>query len=420
MDIPRKDKEKKKRNRNLRRALYAIVTVAVVALVTLGVSRLKPAAPSVDRGTVLIDTVKRGPMVRQVRGPGSLVPEDVRVIAAATEGRVERRYVEPGAEVNAGTVLLDLTNPALQQAAQDADYAVKAGEADYNNLKVRLETERMTQAAAAATVHSDYEQAKLQLDTDEQLAKEGLIPPLNLKLSRVRLQELSNRVQLEQKRLETADRSAKAQLAAQEARLSQLRALAQLKRSQFGTLKVVAGTSGVLQQMLVEQGQQVTPGTVLARVVEPQHLKAQLRIAETQAPEISLGQPAQIDTRNGIIPGHVSRIDPASSQGTVAVDVALDGPLPQGARPDLSVDGTIELEKLNDVVYVGRPAFGQTQSTVGMFKLEPDGKEAVRVQVKLGRSSVNAIEVLEGLQPGDQVILSDTSQWDAFNRIRLN
>jgi HlyD family secretion protein len=285
---------------------------------------------------------------------------------------------------------------------------------------VKLESDRMSQQAAAATVRADYEQAKIQYDTDEVLAKQGLIPPLNLKLSKVRVDELANRYKIEQQRLESSAKAAKAQLAAQEARLEQMRALARLKQSQLKTLSVLAGTTGVLQQMQVEVGQQVTPGTNLARVVEPQSLKAELKIAETQAKDIQLGQQASIDTRNGIIPGHVMRIDPAAQQGTVTVDVALDGELPQGARPDLSVDGTIELERLADVVYVGRPAFGQTQSTVGLFKLEEGGKSAVRVQVKLGRSSVNTVEILEGLQPGDQVILSDTSAWDAYNRIRLN
>ncbi|HYY56335.1 MAG TPA: efflux RND transporter periplasmic adaptor subunit [Pyrinomonadaceae bacterium] len=418
MDIPRKNK--KKLSKRVRQIILASLAIVAIALITFGVSRLKPAAPSVDRATVWIDTVKRGPMLRQVRGPGSLVPEEVRVIAAATEGRVERILVQPGTEVTAGTVLLELINPTLAQEAQDAVFALRAGEADYNNLKVRLESDRMTQAAAAATVRAQYQEAKLQSDTDEQLAKDGLIPALNLKLSRVRTEELANRYKIEQQRLEVNAKSVKAQLAAQEARLSQLRALAQLRQSQLGTLRVLAGTNGVLQEMVVEVGQQVTPGTNLARVAEPQNLKAELRIAETQAKDIQLGQQASIDTRNGIIPGHVMRIDPAAVQGTVTVDVALDGELPQGARPALSVDGTIELERLSDVIYVGRPAFGQSQSTVGIFKLEEGGKSAVRVQVRMGRSSVNTVEILEGLQPGDQVILSDTSAWDNYNRILLN
>src|SRR5947209_7360163 len=419
MDIKR-EKKSGLRSRRFRTVLYAVLGLCVVALITYGVSRLKPAAPTVERATLWIDTVKRGQMIRQVRGTGTLVPEDIRVIAAATQGRVERILVQPGTEVSAGTVLFELSNPELQQSSVDAEYQLRAAEADCKNLQVKLESDRMSQQAVAAGVHSEYEQAKLQLDTDETLAKDGLVAPLTLKLSRVRLAELANRYGLEQKRLEVSVKSAQAQLASQQARISQLQALLKLKQSQVQTLGVVAGTNGVLQQMQVEVGQQVSPGTNLARVVEPQHLKAELKIAETQAKDIQLGQQAEIDTRNGVIPGHVSRIDPAAQAGTVTVDVALDGQLPQGARPDLTVDGTVELERLENVIYVGRPAFGQSQSTVSMFKLEPDGKAAIRVPVKLGRSSVNTIEILEGLQPGDQVVLSDTSAWDAYNRILLN
>lgn len=419
MDIQRK-KRTGFRSRRFRTIIFAAVGLCAIALITYGVTRLKPAAPTVERGTLLIDTAKRGQMLRQVRGSGSLVPEDIRVIAAATQGRVERILVQPGTEVNAGTLLIELSNPELQQSSIDAEYQLRAAEADYNNLKVKLESDRMNQQVVAAGVHAEYEQAKLQLDTDETLAKDGLVAPLSLKLSRVRVAELSNRYNLEQKRLDVSVKSAEAQLASQQARISQLKALLKLKQTQVQTLGVVAGTTGVLQQMQVEVGQEVQPGTNLARVVEPQHLKAELKIAETQAKDIQLGQQAEIDTRNGIIPGHVSRIDPAAQQGTVTVDVALDGQLPQGARPDLTVDGTVELERLDNVIYVGRPAFGQSQSAVSMFKLEPDGKSAVRVSVKLGRSSVSTIEVLEGLQPGDQVILSDTSAWDAYNRILLN
>lgn len=418
MDIPRKSSGARKRR--LRTVIYAVVGVIAISLITYGVSRLKPAAPGVERGTLVIDTVKRGPMLRQVRGTGTLVPEDVRVIAASTEGRVENVLVHPGTDVTAGTVLIELSNPTLQQSAVDTEYQLRAAQADYNNIKVRLESDRMSQQAVTANVHSEYEQAKLQLDTDETLAKEGLVPMLQIKLSRVRVAELENRYNIEKKRLEVSAKSAEAQLASQNARISQLQALLQLKNQQVATLHVLAGTTGVLQQMQVEVGQQVTPGTNLARVVEPEHLKAELKIAETQTKDIHIGQQAEIDTRNGVIPGHVSRIDPAPVQGTLTIDVALDGQLPQGARPDLTVDGTVELERLTDVIYVGRPAFGQSQSTVSMFKLEPDGKSATRVQVKLGRNSVSSIEILEGIQPGDQVILSDTSAWDNFSSIRLN
>lgn len=418
MDIPRKKSGKV--NRRVRTGLYAVVAVAAISLITFGLSRLKPAAPGVERSTIVIDTVKRGPMLRQVRGTGTLIPEDIRVVAASTQGLVERILVQPGTDVSAGTILIELSNPELQQSSVDAEYQLRAAEADYNNLKVKLESDRMSQQAAAATVRADYQQAKLQSDTDEALAKEGLIPALNLKLSRVRVEELGSRYSLEQKRLDVNVKSAQAQLASQQARISQLQALLKLKQGQVGTLRVLAGTNGVLQQMQVEVGQQVMPGTNLARVVEPQHLKAELKVAETQAKDISLGLRAEIDTRNGVIPGHVARIDPAAQQGTVTVDVALDGALPQGARPDLTVDGTVELERLNDVIFVQRPAFGQSQSTVGMFKLDEGGATATRINVRLGRSSVSTIEILEGLQPGDQVILSDTSAWDAFTHIRLN
>ncbi len=418
MDIPRQ--KKVARNRRLRHVMYGALALVAVAVVTVGLSRLKPAAPSVDRSTVWIDTVKRGPMLRQVRGLGTLVPEQIRWIPAPAEGRVENILVQPGVEVMPGTVLMELVNPQLAQEAQDAEFQVQAIEADLANLRVRLESDRMTQQAAVASIQAEYNQARLQLDTDEALARDGLIPELNLRLSRVRVEELANRLRIERERVNVNRRSAQAQITAQQARVAQLRALASLRRTQVASMRVIAGTAGVLQQIPVQVGQQVTPGTNLARVADPTSLKAEIRIAETQVRDIALGQPASIDTRNGIVPGRVVRIDPAVREGTVTVDVALDGPLPQGARPDLSVDGTIELERLTDVLYVGRPAFGQGQSTVGMFRLEDGGREAVRVQVRLGRSSVNTIEILDGLREGDQVILSDTSAWDSYDRIRLN
>ena len=400
--------------------MLATLGLVAISVITLGVSRLKPAAPSLERATALIETVKRGPMLRDVHGTGTLVAEDIRVIAASTAGRVERVLVHPGTPVNPRTILVELSNPELQQSAVDTEYQLRAAEAEQKNLKVRLESDRMTQEAAAATVRAEYQQAKLQLDADEELAKQGVLPALSLNLSRVRTEDLANRYQIEQKRLEVRKRSEEAQLAAQQARNSQLQALLKLKQEQVQNLRVAAGTSGVLQQMTAEEGQQVVPGTNLARVVEPQHLKAELKIAETQVKDIQIGQKSQIDTRNGIIPGHVSRMDPAAQQGTFTVDVALDGELPAGARPDLTVDGTIELERLDDVIYISRPAFGQAQSTIKMFKLDDDGKTATRVQVKLGRSSVSAVEILEGLQLGDRVIISDTSSMDAFDHIRLN
>ena len=409
-----------RRGRRTRIIVLAALGLIAISVITFGVSRLKPAAPSLERATALIETVKRGPMLRDVHGTGTLVAEDIRVIAASTAGRVERVLVHPGTPVNPKTILVELSNPELQQSAVDTEYQLRAAEAEQKNLKVRLESDRMTQEAAAATVRSEYQQAKLQLDADQELAKQGVLPALSLNLSRVRTEDLANRYQIEQKRLEVRKRSEEAQLAAQQARNSQLQALLKLKQEQVQNLRVAAGTSGVLQQMTAEEGQQVVPGTNLARVVEPQHLKAELKIAETQVKDIQIGQKAQIDTRNGIIPGHVSRMDPAAQQGTFTVDVALEGALPPGAAPDLTVDGTVELERLDDVIYISRPAFGQAQSTIKMFKLDDDGKTATRVQVKLGRSSVSAVEILEGLQPGDRVIISDTSSMDAFDHIRLS
>jgi HlyD family secretion protein len=418
VDVPIRKSSRRSRRTHI--IVYSVVGLFAISIITFGVSRLRPASPSLERSTALIETVKRGPMLRDVRGSGTLVAEDIRIIAASTAGRVERVLVQPGTEVGPGTVLLELSNSELKQSAVDAEYQVKAAEAEQKNLKVKLESERMTQQSVAATVKAEYQQARLQLDADEALEKKGVLPALSVKISQVRTQDLANRYEIEQKRLDVVTRSADAQVAAQQARVSQLRALLTLKHEQVNNLRVLAGTRGVLQQMTVEAGQQVAPGTNLARVVEPQHLKAELKIAETQVKDIHIGQRAQIDTRNGIIPGHVSRMDPAAQQGTFTVDVALDGALPAGARPDLTVEGTIELERLDDVIYITRPAFGQAHSTIKLFKLDPDGNNATRVQVKVGRSSVNALEVLEGLQPGDRVIISDTSALDTFDRIRLN
>lgn len=409
------------RNRRLRYALFAVLGVAVVVVMTVALSRLKPAAPSVDRSTMWTDRVKRGQMLRQVRGLGTLVPENIRIIAASSEGRVEQVFVQPGTSVDPGTVLISLSNPQLEQEAIDAEFQVRAAEADANNLRVRLESDRMTLASSVATVQSEYSQARLQLETDEALAREGLVPQLTIRVSRVRVQELANRLRIEQQRLGMSGQATRAQTEAQNARIEQLRALARLRREQVASLAVRAGTAGVLQQMQIEVGQQVTPGTNLARVADPTTLKAAIQIPETQVRDVRVGQSVQIDTRgSGVIAGRVARIDPAVQQGTVTVDVSLDGGLPQGARPDLSVDGTIELERLDNVLYVGRPAFGAANSTVGMFRIEEGGQTAVRVPVRLGRSSVNTVEILDGLREGDEVILSDTSQWDDAERLRLN
>ena len=409
-----------KRKRTITRTLYGIGGVTILAAITVGLSHLKPAAPSVSRATVWVDTVKRGPMLRQVRGLGTLVPEEIRWIPAATEGRVERILIKPGSPVTADSVIVELSNPELENTASEADWLLKAAEADYTTLKVRLQSQLLDQKAAFASVEANARQAKLQASADEELATHGLISDLALKLSKSRADELDTRQDLDHQRLEIAAESTEAELASQTARLEQLRAQAVLRRNQVRQLRVRAGIEGVLQQLPVEVGQRIAPGATLAKVTVPGRLKAELKIAETQAKDILIGQPAAIDTRNGIVKGSVSRIDPAVQAGTVTVDVALAGTLPKGARPDLSVEGTIELERLNEVLYVGRPAFGQEQGVVGLFRLTDEGKGAVRTQVKLGRSSVNTVEILEGLDAGDQVILSDTSAWDAFDRLRLN
>ena len=423
MDVKR---PQRKNRRRLKLAAYAVLCVLAVALITYGLSRMKPAAPSVSRSVLLTDTVKRGQMLRQVHGVGTLIPEDIRQIAAPVEGRVEQRFVKPGEEVNAGTVLVELSNPTLKQAATDVEYQIKSAEADLNNLRSRLESDRMSQQASLAQVQSEYNQAKIQLDADEQLAKEGLVPALTLRISRVKVEQLSNRLAIEQKRMDSTKSSADAQLAAQQARIEQLRAQLRLDQEQVASLQVRAGTSGVLQEVTVEVGQQITPGTNIARVADPSSLKAALQIPETQIKDIAPGQVATIDTRTGggtgggVVEGRVQRIDPAAHNGTVTVDVRLEGALPQGARPDLSVDGTIELERLDNILYTGRPATGGAQGTVTLFRVEPDGRTAVRVPVKLGRTSVSTVEIVEGLREGDTVIVSDTSQWDNFDRLRLD
>ena len=417
MDIQRKGIGRKKR---IRRIIYGTGGLVLILLITLGLSRLEPAAPSVERATVWMDTVKRGEMLRQVRGTGTLVPEEIRWIPAVTEGRVERRVVLPGAEVKPDTVILELSNPELVQTALAAEMDLKRSEAEHANLRIQLESEVMTQRAGAAAIESEYIQAKLQAESNQELAESGLISELIVRQSTAQANSLATRHQLEQQRLAIVSKSVEAQLEAKQAEVEQRRALYDLRRRQVQALRVRAGIAGILQQLPVEVGQQVTPGFNLARVAVPEQLKAELRIPETQARDIQIGLPASIDTRNGVVAGRVMRVDPAAQDGTVTVDVSLERPYPRGARPNLSVDGTIELERLEDVLYVGRPAYGQPNSTVGLFKLLEDGKTAVRVRVKLGRGSVTTFEIVEGLQVGDQVILSDTSAWDAFDRIRLN
>jgi HlyD family secretion protein len=418
MDIARPNVARQKRRRQI---IYIAVGIVLLALVTMGLSRLKPAAPTVERSTVWVDTVKRGSVLRQVRGLGTLVPMEgsIQFLPAVTEGRVEKILELPGAQVKADTILLELSNPQLTQEALDAEWKLKASEADYKNLQVQLASQVLAQKSLSAQAQSEYSQAKMQSDIDTELAKLGVISQLSEKVSNQKTAELATRNDIEKQRLTNSSEVLIAQLQAKQAEVEEFRALAELKKSQLDRLRVRAGIDGVLQEQTLKIGQFVTPGTTLAKVVQPQRLKAELKIAETQAKDIQLGQPASVDTHNGVIPGHVVRIDPSVVNGTVTVDVALDSALPQGARPDLSVDGTIDLEKMQNVLYVGRPAFGQEQSTVGMFKLEPDGSNAVRAQVKLGRSSVNTVEILQGLKEGDQVILSDMSRWDNFDRIRL-
>ncbi len=428
MDIQRKDVGRRKL---IRIVVITVIAIVSIAGVTVGLAKLKPAAPGVEMSTLWPDTVKRGPMLRDVRGLGTLVPEDTMLITAITDGRVERILIRPGTPVKADSVVMIMTSPELENQLVTAEYSLKAAEADYENLKVTLEKTLLDMQATAAQVGADYNTAKLEADRDAALAKEQLLPNVDAKISQVKAQQLGERFQIEQKRLSINADAERAQLDAQKVKVEQLRADYDLKKSQVDQLKVRAGFDGMLQALPppltpVEEGQKVTAGTPLGKVAQPSQLKAELKIAETQVKDIAIGQPAMIDTRlagggsNGLIEGHVSRIDPSILNGTVTVDVALKGPLPAGSRPDLSVDGTIQLEKLDDVVYVGRPVFGQQDSTVQLFKIDPDGKYATKVKVTFGRSSVNTIEVKDGLKVGDRVILSDMSAYDAYDRIKLN
>ena len=416
MDIQRPSNARAKK---IRRIAYGAVAFLLIGGVSYGLSRLKPAAPTVDRATIWTDEVKRGPMLREVHGLGTLVPEDIRWIPAQTNVRVERIVLRPGAIVHPSSVILELSDPQLQRDMLDAQFQLKGAEADYANLKVQVNSQLMNQKSAEASVRSDYEQTRLQHDVDVKLEKEGIQSSHVEELSRVKEEQLKIRLALEEERTRVATDSAAAQLSAQEAKVEQMRALYNLKRSQYEALHVRAGIEGVVQLVPVEDGQQVTPGTYLARVADPKKLKAEIKIPETQAKDIALGQKATVDTRNGVVNGSVMREDAAVVNGTVTVDVRITDPLPLGARPDLSVDGTIELENLKDVLYVGRPVNGQADSKIGIFKLIDDGSEAVRTNVVLGRSSVNTIEIRDGLKVGDKVILSDMSQWDNFDRIRL-
>jgi HlyD family secretion protein len=416
MDIQRPSNARAKK---IRRIAYGTVAIILIAGVTIGLSRLRPAAPSVDKATVWTDEVKRGPMLREVHGLGTLVPEDIRWIAAQTDSRVDRWVLRPGAIVKPDSIIMELSDPILSQTALDAELQLRGAEADYANLRVQVNSELMNQKSVEASVRSDYEQAKLQHEVDFKLHEEGIGAEVTEKLSKVRAEQLAIRLQLESEKTRISSDSGSARLAAQQARIDQMKALYHLKKGQLDALHVRAGIDGVLQVVPVEVGQHITPGTNLARVADPKKLKAEIKIAETQAKDVVIGLKATVDTRNGVVGGHVSRIDPSVQNGTVTVDVMIDDPLPTGARPDLSVDGTVEIENLKNVLYVGRPVHGQSDSTIGIFKLVDDGAEAERVNVKLGRSSVNTIEIVQGLAVGDKVILSDMSAWDNFDRIRL-
>jgi len=413
------------RRRKRRRWLTGALAVITLVAVTFGLSRLKPAAPAVEKSSIWMDTVKRGEMLRQVRGNGTLVPEDIRWLPTVSAGRVERILILPGERVKADTELVELINPELEQAFFDAESQVKATKAEMANLRVQLESQKLTQRSAVASAQANYTSAKLDSDVNEQLGKAGLVAELTVKQSKAKAEQLKTLFEIEQDRLKMCTEASNAQIAEQEEKIAQFDAQWQLKRRQVEALKIRAGMDGVLQRLgdltgPLQIGQQLPAGALVARVANPTKLKAMISVAETQARDVQLDQAAEIDTRNGLIPGHVVRINPAVENGTVTVDVVLDGPLPKGARPDMSVDGTIQLERLQDVLYIGRPVQGQPESKVGLFKVVENGSAAVRVTVNLGRSSVSTIEITDGLQVGDRIILSDMSQWDSYQRVGLN
>jgi multidrug efflux pump subunit AcrA (membrane-fusion protein) len=417
MDISRPDLRKRKLRRQLTIAASGLIAVLVAAWFIL---RLKPAIPTVD-SAVWTDTVKRGPLLRQVRGPGSLVPREdrIRLIPAETEATVVRIHVLPGAHVEPDTILMDLVDPELQQQLLDAQLQYQAAKADYKNTQAHLQSDLMTQRAGAATVNADQKQAQLQSQTDKSLYDLGVISGLSYSASKGKADELNQRNDLEHQRIDLNEKAIATELAVQQSKVQQAAAILALRQKQQDALSVRAGIFGVLVDLPHQVGEHVAIGTTLAKVVQPDQLKASLKIAETQARDIQIGQPAEIDTHNGVIPGKVTRIDPAVQNGTVTVDVELLGALPQGARPDLSVDGTIDLDRMTDVLYVGRPAFGNENSTISLFRVASDGKTATRVPVKVGRASVNSIQIIQGLNVGDTVILSDMSRWDSADRVQL-
>jgi multidrug resistance efflux pump len=413
MDIPRPPANKHKK------LIVPGITLLVIVLVGVGISNLDTRAPTAVRGTLYIDSVRRGELLREVQGNGTLVPENIRWISAVTSGRVERILVRPGAAVDSGTVLLILTNPDVQMEQLNAQRQLSAEEATLVNLRTSLESQRLTQQGALASAKAAYLDAKRQVTINEELATQKLIAETDLARSREQMEDLDTRYKIAQQQLELFTASVPGQIRAQEEQIQRARAIAEFQRIRTASMQVVAGAKGLLTELPLEIGQWANSGATIAKVVEPGRLKAVLRIQETQAKDLVIGQKAQIDTRNGIIPGRISRIDPASQGGTVGVDVALEGALPPGARPDLSVDGRIEIERLSDVLYTSRPVYGQAESTIELFRLTPDGTEAERVKVALGKTSVNAVEIRSGLKVGDKVILSDVAQFDRQPRIRI-
>jgi HlyD family secretion protein len=418
MDVARPPEVAQQRKR--RRLIVGAAVVLLIGLTTVVLARLKPAAPTVEGGTLWIDAVKRGTMLRQVRGNGLLVPDEIRWITALTDGRVERVLVQPGTAVEVDTVLLELSNPQTEQAAMTADLDLKTAVAQYEVLKADLDRDLLAQRAAAATVDADAAHAAMDATADEAMAKNGFIPAIQLQRTKLRAETAAARKKMEAERLANTERTLAIKLEVQQGEVERRKTMAALRRSEATGLRIRAGVAGVLQEVPVQVGQRIGPGTNLARVVDPSRLKAQLQITETQVKDVVIGQKAEVDTRNGITPGRVTRIDPAARNGTVTVDVSLESALPRGARPDMTVDGTIELERLDNILYVGRPAFGQEQAKVSLYKLSPDRETATFVPVELGRTSVNFIEVIRGLNVGDCVVLSDMSAWDGHDRLRIS
>ena len=416
MDIPRKSQTGRK---IVLRVICGAVILAAIGAGSWYTAGLKPAEPAVDKATIWIDTVRRGPMLRQVRGTGKLVPEEIRWIPAVVDGLVERKVLEPGARVTPGMVIIELSNPQLERDTVTAEWDLKAAESGFADFQLRLRSEELSQAADLARMESDYEQAKVRYESRLKLHEDGLISPLDLREYRVAAEQLENRIEMEKQRAVIRKESVDAQLTERRTSVEKSRAMYELRKSQLDQLNVKAGVEGILQQIEVDIGQRAGVGTNLARVVNPAKLKAEISISETQARDVQIGQEVAVDTRNGVVDGRVSRIDPAVRNGSVTVDIRLDGELPKGTRPDLSVDGTVVIERLEDIVYAGRPVQGEADSRIGLFRLDPDGKRATRVLVTLGRTSVNTVEIKEGLSPGDQVILSDMTAHDNADSVRI-